>query len=120
MRDKNSNLNFTSDQDGATAIEYALIAALLAVTMIVSVGRVGETTKNKLENTAAYLGDSDSGADGAGNGGGSSGSGDSGNSGDGASGGHSSGSGDNANGGSDSGKKKKKKKRKKKKKKRKK
>ena len=105
MRDKNSNLNFTKDLSGTTAIEYVLIAALIAMTVIVSVGRVGETTKNKLENTAASLDESTSGQGGAGGNGGSGGSGSSG---DGASGS------DNANGGTNSGGNEKKRKKKKK------
>ena len=34
---------FTKDEDGATAIEYGLIAALIAVAIIGAVGSLGET-----------------------------------------------------------------------------
>lgn len=33
---------FARDEDGVTAIEYGLIAALIAVTIIVAVGLVGD------------------------------------------------------------------------------
>jgi len=35
--------NFKSDEDGATAIEYGLIAALIAVAIIAAVGTLGDT-----------------------------------------------------------------------------
>ena len=38
---------FIEDESGATAIEYGLIAALIAVGMIVGAGAVGEQVNNK-------------------------------------------------------------------------
>lgn len=37
---KNLLLNFWNDEDGATAIEYALIAGLIAVAIIAALGAV--------------------------------------------------------------------------------
>lgn len=41
---------FTRDEEGVTAIEYGLIAALIAVAIIVAVGAVG-TNLNTVFNT---------------------------------------------------------------------
>ena len=38
----NALMNFIKDEDGVTAIEYGLIAALIAVTIIISVTTVGD------------------------------------------------------------------------------
>ena len=38
----NALLNFIKDEEGVTAIEYGLIAALIAVTIIVSITLVGD------------------------------------------------------------------------------
>jgi len=40
---------FIEDESGATAIEYGLIAALIAVGMIVGAGAVGEKVNAKFE-----------------------------------------------------------------------
>ena len=45
-------INFFKDEDGVTAIEYGLIAALIAVVIITAVTLVG----NSLENTFNYIG----------------------------------------------------------------
>jgi len=37
--------NFWKDEEGATAIEYGLIAGLIAVAIIVAVGDIGEKLK---------------------------------------------------------------------------
>ncbi len=37
---------FSKDESGATAIEYGLIAALIAVAIIAALGLVGNSTKN--------------------------------------------------------------------------
>jgi pilus assembly protein Flp/PilA len=42
---------FMQEEDGVTAIEYGLIAALIAVVIIASVGNVG----NSLNNVFAYI-----------------------------------------------------------------
>ena len=43
---------FIDDERGATAIEYGLIAALIAVVVIGAVGTVGNNVKNKFNNIA--------------------------------------------------------------------
>lgn len=43
---------FIRDEDGVTAIEYGLIASLIAVVIIVSVSTVG----NNLNNIFSYIG----------------------------------------------------------------
>ncbi len=45
-------INFFKDEDGVTAIEYGLIAALIAVVIITAVTLVG----NSLDNTFTYIG----------------------------------------------------------------
>ena len=45
-------INFFKDEEGVTAIEYGLIAALIAVVIITAVTLVG----NSLENTFNYIG----------------------------------------------------------------
>jgi len=45
-------MSFLKDEDGVTAIEYGLIAALIAVVIITAVTLVGDS----LENTFNYIG----------------------------------------------------------------
>ena len=45
-------INFFKDEDGVTAIEYGLIAALIAVVIITAVTLVGDS----LNNTFTYIG----------------------------------------------------------------
>ncbi|WP_297799142.1 Flp family type IVb pilin [uncultured Brevundimonas sp.] len=40
---------FAKDESGATAIEYGLIAALIAVVIIGAVGAIGTTLRDKFE-----------------------------------------------------------------------
>ena len=47
---------FVKDDSGATAIEYGLIAALIAVVAIGAMTLVGSNLKNKFSNVAANLG----------------------------------------------------------------
>jgi pilus assembly protein Flp/PilA len=42
----------TSDNDGATAIEYTLITALISVAAITAMGTVGSKVSNVLSNVA--------------------------------------------------------------------
>ena len=42
--------SFLDDESGATAIEYGLIAALLAVVIITGVSALGQTVSNTLFN----------------------------------------------------------------------
>ena len=51
-------INFFKDEDGVTAIEYGLIAALIAVVIILAVTFVGSS----LSNTFSYIGDQVDGA----------------------------------------------------------
>ena len=48
---------FWQDEEGVTAIEYGLIAALIAVVIIASVGFVGENLVLVFENIATALAD---------------------------------------------------------------
>ena len=47
---KNLVAKFASDESGATAIEYGLIAALIAVAMIVGATQVGDAIDNKFRD----------------------------------------------------------------------
>jgi pilus assembly protein Flp/PilA len=51
---KNLLSRFVKDESGATAIEYGLIAALIAVAIIVALGILG----NNVRNTFQYVGNS--------------------------------------------------------------
>ena len=48
-------LNFWNDERGAAAIEYGLIAGLIAVAIIGSVGAVGTKLSNTFSNIAIKL-----------------------------------------------------------------
>jgi pilus assembly protein Flp/PilA len=48
--------NFLKNEDGATAIEYGLIAALIGVVIIVSVQAVGTNLEGTFEKISAKLG----------------------------------------------------------------
>ena len=47
--------NFIADEEGATAIEYGLIAALIAVAIIASVGDVGTKLKSVFEYVSSQV-----------------------------------------------------------------
>jgi pilus assembly protein Flp/PilA len=47
--------NFISDESGATAIEYGLIAALIAVAMIAGATALGESVNDKFEDISTTL-----------------------------------------------------------------
>jgi Flp pilus assembly pilin Flp len=48
---------FVRDEKGATAIEYALIAVFISVSIVVIIGSLGETVRNDLfGKVAAALG----------------------------------------------------------------
>lgn len=49
--------NFWKDEEGATAIEYGLIAGLIAVAIIAAVGGIGEKLKAFFEYIEEQLGD---------------------------------------------------------------
>jgi pilus assembly protein Flp/PilA len=48
-------IRFLTDDRGATAIEYGLIAALLSVAIIASITLLGGELKNSFENTATKV-----------------------------------------------------------------
>jgi pilus assembly protein Flp/PilA len=48
--------NFLKNEDGATAIEYGLIAALIGVAIITAVGLVGTGLDGTFREVAAKLG----------------------------------------------------------------
>jgi len=48
---------FAQDESGATAIEYGLIAALIAVVIIAAVTTLGGNLKTTFENIGTSLGD---------------------------------------------------------------
>ena len=52
---KNLFSRFVADQSGATAIEYGLIAALIAVVIIGGLTAVGGALKNKFNAVAGNL-----------------------------------------------------------------
>jgi pilus assembly protein Flp/PilA len=47
--------NFIKEEDGVTAIEYALIAALIAGVLTVAVGGLGTNIKNLFNNLAGKI-----------------------------------------------------------------
>lgn len=47
--------NFVADESGATAIEYGLIAALIAVAMIAGATQLGESIDDKFSDVADAL-----------------------------------------------------------------
>jgi pilus assembly protein Flp/PilA len=46
---------FVKDESGATAIEYGLIAALIALAIMVGAGSLGNELNNKFSNIAKTL-----------------------------------------------------------------
>lgn len=48
-------LNFLRSQEGATAIEYALIASFIAMVCITALGTVGTNLSNKFSSVALNL-----------------------------------------------------------------
>lgn len=47
---------FWNDESGATAVEYGLMVALIAVVIIVSVALLGTNLNNKFKNVADSVG----------------------------------------------------------------
>ncbi len=50
-------MRFFKDEEGVTAIEYSLIAALIAIVIVVVVGMVGDSVNLVFANIAAVLTD---------------------------------------------------------------
>ena len=48
-------LKLTQDEEGATAIEYGLLAALIAVVIIIAVAAVGTGLSSTFSNVATHL-----------------------------------------------------------------
>ena len=46
---------FLKDESGATAIEYGLIAALIAVAATVAMGQLGNSVKNTFETVSGKM-----------------------------------------------------------------
>lgn len=53
---KSAILNFLRDEEGATAIEYGLIAALIAVVAMFAMSQVGDGLTDIFKDIAAKLG----------------------------------------------------------------
>jgi pilus assembly protein Flp/PilA len=49
-------MNFIRNEDGATAIEYGLIAALISVVIIVAVTSIGQYLNNTFSSIGSSLG----------------------------------------------------------------
>lgn len=47
--------NFVNDESGATAIEYGLIAALIAVAMIAGATQLGQSIDDKFKDVSSEL-----------------------------------------------------------------
>lgn len=47
--------NFVRDEEGATAAEYALLVALIAVVLIVGARELGSAINTRLDNTAREI-----------------------------------------------------------------
>ena len=52
---KNLVAKFANDESGATAIEYGLIAALIAIAMITGARAVGTAVNSKFSNVATAI-----------------------------------------------------------------
>ena len=50
-------MRFFKDEEGVTAIEYSLIAALIAIVIVIVVGLVGDNVNLVFQNIADVLGD---------------------------------------------------------------
>jgi len=48
-------INFLFDEEGATAVEYALMVALIAVVIIVAVAFVGTSTSTKFSQVGSAV-----------------------------------------------------------------
>ncbi|MBW2740191.1 MAG: Flp family type IVb pilin [Deltaproteobacteria bacterium] len=48
-------ISFFKDEEGATAIEYGLLAALVAVAIVVGAGALGDSLNTTFDNVADQL-----------------------------------------------------------------
>lgn len=49
-------INFFKEEEGATAVEYGLMVALIAVVIIAAVGILGENVSTQFQNVADHIG----------------------------------------------------------------
>jgi pilus assembly protein Flp/PilA len=52
---KESIVNFIKEEDGPTAVEYAVMLALIAVACLTAVGGVGTAAKGKFESVGTAI-----------------------------------------------------------------
>ena len=52
---KTSIVNFIKEEDGPTAVEYAVMLALIAVACLTAVGGVGSAAKGKFEEVGTAI-----------------------------------------------------------------
>jgi len=52
----NATRRFLRDEEGVTAIEYGLIAALIAIVIVAAITLIGDGLQETFENIAACLG----------------------------------------------------------------
>jgi pilus assembly protein Flp/PilA len=55
MRRIMSILSFVTDEDGATAIEYALITALISMAILTAAGQIGGALNSTFNSVASAL-----------------------------------------------------------------
>jgi pilus assembly protein Flp/PilA len=48
-------IKFFKDEDGVTSVEYAIMAALIALVVIVGAGVLGENTNDTFTNVAGHI-----------------------------------------------------------------
>jgi pilus assembly protein Flp/PilA len=49
-------INFFKEEEGATAVEYGLMVALIAVVIIAAVGILGQNVSTQFQNVADHIG----------------------------------------------------------------
>lgn len=52
---KESIVNFIKEEDGPTAVEYAVMLALIAVACLTAIGGVGSAAKTKFESVGTAI-----------------------------------------------------------------
>ena len=55
-------INFFKDEEGATAVEYGLMVALIAVVIIAAVGVLGINVSTQFQNVADHIGGAGAGS----------------------------------------------------------
>jgi len=54
----NKLMRFFKDEDGVTAVEYAVMVALIAAVVIIGAGTLGTTTNSQFTSVAGVIGGS--------------------------------------------------------------